>query len=506
MQTSRNPASVHHHNMHLPTETPEAREEGPTNNPPSESTPLLAESSKNVRAGPPVHYDWISELRLLLKYSIPLIITYLLQYTWSVIVTFCAGHMSADDLAAASIGITTMTIAGFAIFEGMATALDTLCSQAYGSNNPTGVGLHVQRMLILMGIVCIPVATIWAASPEILALFVKQERVVAKAGVFLRFSILGIPGYASFEALKRFLQAQGNFSVATVILLICTPINAFASWFFAFQLNLGLVGAALGIALTNTLRPLLLILYCVTPFGRWSHKCWGGFSNAAWTNWKPMVKLSFAGSAVNLAEWGSFQIVAFSTSRLGTNHLAAQSVLATISMVTWHIPFSMSVGISTRVGHLIGAGLVNTARRASTLYAIVFTLAGVINCLVLYFAQHYILGFFLEDLTTRTVYALASSTMGVVSVFQIIDAFICFTNGILRGLGRQAVAACIVIAVNYCAAVPLALFLELGSPHLGLIGAWTGVASGMIVIAGIECTYMKLLKWDKCVDRVRKSL
>ncbi|KAI8952994.1 MATE efflux family protein [Xylaria longipes] len=494
--------------MHLHKASPEAREEG-RHQAPTESTPLLAESSKNGSGSHDddshVHYNWVSELKLLLKYSIPLVATYLLQYTWSVIVTFVAGHLSADDLAAASVGITTMAITGFAIFEGMATALDTLCSQAYGSNNPIGVGLHVQRMLILMAIVSIPIAAIWAASPKILMLFLKQEHLAVMAGKFLRVSIIGIPGYASFEALKRFLQAQGNFQVAMIILLICTPINAFASWFFAFQLNMGLVGAALGTAFTNTLRPVLLILYIMLPTGRWSHQCWGGFSRAAWTNWKPMVRLSFAGSAVNLAEWGSFQIVAFSTSHLSTRHLAAQSVLATISMVTWHIPFSMSVGISTRIGHLIGAGLVGTARRAVTLYAIVFTTVGCIDCIALYSLQNYILGFFLED-STRKVYALAASTMVVVSLFQIIDAFICFTNGVIRGLGRQSTAACIVIVVNYTAAVPLALWLELGPPRLELPGAWIGVASGMVIIAIIECCYMKMLRWDKCVDRVRKLL
>ncbi|KAI0973389.1 MATE efflux family protein [Xylaria arbuscula] len=493
--------------MHIRTDLPEAREEGNSSSP-SETTPLLPELSKPTTHNDDklIHYDWVSELRLLVKYSFPLIATYLLQYTWSVIVTFIAGHLTPDDLAAASIGMTTMAIAGFAIFEGMATALDTLCSQAYGSNNLTGVGVHVQRMLILMAIVSIPLATIWATSPQILSLFVEQEHVITKAGAFLRVSILGMPGYASFEALKRFLQAQGNFSVAMIILLICTPVNAFASWFFAFQMDMGLNGAALGIAVTNTLRPLLLILYCMMPFGRWSHKCWGGFSSAVWTNWKPIVRLSFAGSAVNLAEWGSFQIVGFSTSRLGTNHLAAQSVLVTMSMITWHIPFSMSVGISTRIGHLIGAGLVSTARRAATLYCIVFTLVGVLNCLVLFFLQHSILGFFLEENTTRVVYTLATSTMGVVSLYQVIDAFMCFTNGVLRGLGRQSVAACVVIAVNYCAAVPLALWLELGPPKLGLNGAWTGIASGMVIIAILECCYIKIVNWDKCVDRVRRQL
>ncbi|KAI1435476.1 MATE efflux family protein [Xylaria sp. CBS 124048] len=475
---------------------------------PTESTPLLVGSSKHAAAyseDPQLHYHWVSELRLLIQYSIPLIATYLLQYTWSVIVTWIAGHLSSEDLAAASLGLTTMNITGFAIFEGMATALDTLCSQAYGSNNPSGVGLHVQRMLILMAIVSIPITAIWATSPSILMLFIKERQLAEDGGRFLRVSILGIPGYASFEALKRFLQAQGNFQVAMIILIICTPINAIVSWVLAFQFGMGLTGAALGIAFTNTLRPLLLLLYIATPFGRWSHGCWGGFSKAALMNWKPIARLSFAGSVVNLAEWGSFQIVGFSTSRLSTKHLAAQSVLTTVSMVTWHIPFSMSVGISTRIGHLIGMGAVSTARRAATLYGVVFTLIGVFDCVAIYALQHYILVFFLKD-ATRTVYALAASAIGVVSLYQIIDAFICFTNGMLRGLGRQPVAACIVIVVNYCAAVPLAIWLELGPPKLGLGGAWTGVACGMIIIAIVECFYLRLLNWGKCVDRIRRSL
>ncbi|KAI0201633.1 MATE efflux family protein [Astrocystis sublimbata] len=486
----------------------EARDEG-TCEAPSESTPLLADlpkdASKSDADNSRIQYEWTSELKLLAKYSIPLVATYLLQYTYSIIITYVAGRLTTADLAAVSMGITTMNIAGYAIYEGMATALDTLCSQAYGSNNPTGVGLHIQRMLILMIIVSIPIAGIWAASPHILGVFITGDGLADRAGLFLRFSILGIPGYASFEALKRFLQAQGNFSVAMCILLICTPVNYFSCMFFTFDLELGLVGAALGIALTNTLRPILLMIYITSPWGKWSHQCWGGFSRDAWTNWKPVVRLSAAGSLVNLAEWGSFQIVTLSTSWLGTKQMAAQSLLTTISMVTFHIPFSMSIGISTRIGHLIGGGAVDVARRAAGLYAIVFTAIGVIDCVVIYTCHDYIFRFFIKD-TSPEVYAIAASTIGVVSLYQIIDAFICFTNGTLRGLGRQSVAAFIVIVLNWVVAVPLALFLEHGPPHWGLPGAWTGIASGMVIVATLECGYMKTLPWDRCVGRVRRQL
>ncbi|OTB01255.1 hypothetical protein M426DRAFT_323647 [Hypoxylon sp. CI-4A] len=471
--------------------------------PPSESTPLLADSSSQPPA-PSADDTWKTEIILLLRYALPLIATYLLQYAWSIITTFVAGHLSADDLAAASIGMTTMNIIGFAAFEGMATALDTLCSQVYGSNNYVEVGLHVQRMLIIMLIAAIPIGTIWAASPYILSVFVKQNHLAVMAGTFLRVSIIGMPGYASFEALKRFLQAQGSFRVTMVILLICTPINVLLCWLFAFKMEMGLPGAALGIALTNDLRPILLLLYIVSPYGRWSHKCWGGFSREALNirKWGPIVKLAVAGSAVNLAEWGSFQIVAFTTSYLSTHHLAAQSILTTISIVSFHIPFSMSVAISTRIGHLIGGGLLPTARRAAVLYAYVFTLVGCATGVLIFCLRTPLLHFFTDD---PIVHELASKTMLALCVYQVLDAFICFTNGMLRGLGRQFVAACVVIAVNYCASVPLAIWLELGSSGLELNGVWTGIGSGMILIAIIECVYMKSLNWQRCVDHTRRK-
>jgi len=38
--------------------------------------------------------------------------------------------------------------------------------------------------------------------------------------------LIGRPGYALFEATKRFLQAQGIFGASTVVLFVAAPINA----------------------------------------------------------------------------------------------------------------------------------------------------------------------------------------------------------------------------------------------------------------------------------------
>ncbi|EFX06256.1 mate efflux family protein [Grosmannia clavigera kw1407] len=441
---------------------------------------------------------WRAELGLLAKYSLPLIGTYLLQYSFTVITTMVAGRLSADDLAAASIGVTTMNIFGLAVVEGMATALDTLCAQAYGAGQLTGVGLHVQRMLLLMLLAMVPVGGLWLASPLILPRLVRQHELAVKAGSFLQLSLVGLPGYAAFEAGKRFLQAQGGFRAAMIVLLVCAPVNAVLSWLFAFHLGMGLDGAALGAAIANDLRPLLLLGY-VLFFGRWSHTCWPGFSPAALCrDWAPMVRLALAGSAVTLAEWAAFEILTFSTSYVSSTHLAAQTVLTTTSVVMWHIPFSVSVAVSTRIGHLVGAGLIPAARRAAALYSVVFVVIGLFDGIFLVSLRHHLGLVFSDDGPVRE---LAAQAMLAVGAFQIVDAINCGCNGVLRGLGRQSLAAWLVFFVNYFAAVPLAIWLELGPWHLELNGVWIGLGLGMIVIVVAECGYIKYTDWSSYISR-----
>ncbi|KAJ5007970.1 hypothetical protein K4K48_009733 [Colletotrichum sp. SAR 10_66] len=283
------------------------------------------------------------EVNLLLKQCSPLVVTYLLQFFPSVLATLIAGRLSADDLAAASIGATNIAIFGSAFVSGMATALDTLCAQSYGSGDLHTVGLHVQKMVLLMELTCLPIGALWIASAFLLSFVVKQPHLALKAGNFLRMSAIGLPAQALFEAARRFLQVQGDFHTAMLMIALCTPVNALLSWTLAFPLGMGLDGAALGSSVSQILRAAALLLYIASARGSWSRRCWGGFSRDALRGWGLMVRLSFAGSVATLSEYAAFEILCFSTSYLSTRHLAAQSILTTATIFVWHVPFSISV-------------------------------------------------------------------------------------------------------------------------------------------------------------------
>ncbi|KAF2683749.1 MATE efflux family protein [Lentithecium fluviatile CBS 122367] len=439
------------------------------------------------------------EARLLVGYSVPLMFTYLLQYSFSLVTIFVVGHIGTDELGAVSLATMTANITGYAVFEGLATSLDTLCAQAYGTGKKEQVGLHLQRMVLLMLLVTVPIGAVWLCSGWILAALVPERKLAYMAGDYLRILLASAPGYATFEAGKRFTQAQGLFNASLYVLLVSTPLNIAFNYVFVFVLDWDLKGAALSTVLSNTLLPLFLWIYVyfIVPS---SLECWGGFTKAAFKHWGPMIKLALPGIVMVEAEWLAFDILTFSSSYISTAHLAAQSVVMTCSVAIYHIPFSVSIAVSTRLGNLIGAGALSAARIATRTYVIMFLIIGTVDATFLVSTRNILPSAFTED---PEVIKIVSSVMPILALFQLSDAGTALANAILRGLGRQSIGGYVNLGVYYMIAIPMAFLLCFGKPKLGLEGLWSGCLIGSCLIWMVEGTYCKVWGWRKAVDEAR---
>lgn len=419
------------------------------------------------------------------------------QYVFSLIIVLVASQLSTDELAGVSLGMTTANILGYAVFEGMATALDTLCSQAYGASAFTEVGMHTIRFTIFIHLVAIPIGLLWFFSEDLLVLVnVPSLAVAANAGSFLRYSLIGVPGYASFEAGKRFMQAQGNFAAGFYVLLICLPINAGLTWVLVYTANMRVAGAALAASLTNNLRPLLLAAYSrfIDPE---SLKCWPSTKEiaASWKKqWKPLVGLAVPGVLMSICEWLSYEILTFCTAYVGTASLAAQTFLGTSSYLVFHIAFSASVACSTRIGQLIGAGRLSCIAELVKWYGFAFLVIGFIDSALGIGIIVVMLKVLVHDVK---VAELLKMTMPHFAMFVFFEATSNWPHGVVRGIGWQSIGAWVTLTVNYLYAVPLSIFLELYGPRIGIRGLWLGLGSGMGIITVVEAVVVWL--------RLRKS-
>jgi len=181
-----------------------------------------------------IQTSWQRETKVLMRYSLPLMLTFVLQNSLTLTSVFTVGHIGKIELGAVSLGGMTANITGYAIYHGLATSLDTLCAQAYGSGNKKLVGLQLQRMVYFLWAITIPIAIVWAAGTQILGAIVPEKEIAIYAGQYLKVLIIGAPGYALFESAKRYVQAQGRFSATMYVLLIAAPLNVFLHWLFVW--------------------------------------------------------------------------------------------------------------------------------------------------------------------------------------------------------------------------------------------------------------------------------
>ncbi|ODQ81422.1 hypothetical protein BABINDRAFT_159718 [Babjeviella inositovora NRRL Y-12698] len=439
-----------------------------------------------------------NEFRTLVNYSIPLIITFVLQQAFSVVCVLVVGHLGKNELAAVSLASMTSTIT-LAIFEGISTSLDTLCPQAYGAGNFHGVGVHFQRCTLFSLVFFVPCAAFWWFSEHFLRHAIHDEEVVRLTVQFLRVMIAGAPAYILFENGKRFLQAQGIFEAGTAILFITAPVNIVLSYLLVWHpvIGVGYVGAPIAAVTNFWFQVVLLYLYVAFVDG---DKCWGGFSRDALHHWRDLAHLAIPGIVMLEAEYVAYEILTLFSSSFGTSALAAQSAISTIASLTYMVPFAVSIAAATRIANFVGATNVPCALIATRVGLYASLIVASANCVVLLSFKAPIARLFTLD---SEVISLIVSLFPLVAAIQVFDGLASVASGILRAQGNQKVGGVVNLLGYYALAIPVSLLLGFYC-KMELFGLWIGIGVGMIVIGVTESWYVLTADWTDIVARAQE--
>ncbi|GBL48904.1 hypothetical_protein [Candidozyma auris] len=446
------------------------------------------------------HTSLFMEIRALLKYSVPLVVTFLLQYSLTVASVLSVGRLGPSELAAVSLSSMTANISGYAIIQGVSTCLDTLCAQAHGRKDFNTVGMHFVRCTYLLMLCFVPMFVLWVFLSQPLLLMLvgeKKRHLVALASRYLRILSFGLPGFIIFENLKHFLQSQGIFHASTFVLIFCAPMNAVLNYVLVWNkhIGLGFEGAPLSVVITNWV--MCLALWCYTKYVN-GYACLprqGVFHKSYFTNWRRMINLSIPGVLMVEAEWLAFEIITFVAFTFGTEVSAAQSIVSTTCVLLYQIPFALSITASTRIAWFIGAASESSALVATraALYAAVCL--GLVNATILFFFREFFASLFTND---KYVIRIASKVLIVGALYQINDFISCTTGGILRGQGRQKIAGYLNVISYYLIALPSALFFAFHF-KLELLGLWLGMIIALFFVSVSQLYFVATSDWDHII-------
>ncbi|KAJ7198620.1 mate-domain-containing protein [Mycena haematopus] len=476
---------------------------------PTENTPLLNADPQvpRIDEGHPEDDElsltamYLSELRILTKYSLPVFGTHLLEYSLIMAPVLSIGHLSSGTTALAGITLGSMTasVSGFSILQGFVSALDTLLPPAWTSSQPNLVGLWSQRMGVVMGASLIPMYFIWFNAEAIL-LGLKQDPEVARlAALYLKWVSLGLPAYAFNLISRRYFQSQGLFAVPTRIILVVAPINALLNYVLVWgpePIRLGFIGAPIATACAFNLVCLLNICYGVFVAPR---TAWQPISRRSFTSLGVLLHLGLSGVGQTASEWWAWELVALAASLLGPVSLATQSILLSSASTTYQAPFALGVATSVRIGNLLGefnSARANVAANTSILMAL--GVGMLFSGMFMWFRNSW--AYLFND--DEVVVELVASILPLVALFQVFDGTSAVTGGICaRKENKFMTGALLNLSAYYIIGIPFGALLAFNL-DFGLHGLWIGLTVSLVYCAVFGTLLCLRTDWDREVRKV----
>lgn len=173
----------------------------------------------------------------------------------------------------------------------MASALETLCGQAFGAKRYRMLGIYMQRSWIVLIMFCFLLLPVYIFASPILKWLGQTDEVAEMSGVI---AVWMIPLHFSFAfvfPVQRFLQCQLKNQVIAWVSLVGLLINVLTSWLFVYVLDWGVIGAA--VALDISWWVLFIGLFGYTALGG-CPLTWSGFSMEAFSGLWEYTELSAA--------------------------------------------------------------------------------------------------------------------------------------------------------------------------------------------------------------------
>ncbi|PPD95808.1 hypothetical protein GOBAR_DD07168 [Gossypium barbadense] len=441
---------------------------------------------------------WI-ESRKLWQIVGPAIFSRLASYSMLVITQAFAGHLGDLELAAISIANNVIVGFDFGLLLGMASALETLCGQAFGAKKYYMLGVYMQRSWIVLFLCCILLLPLYLFASPALKLLGQPQDVAKLSGIV---SMWMIPLHFSFAfqfPLQRFLQSQLKNMVIAWVSLVALLVHIFISWVFVYRLQLGVVGTVVTLNFSWWILVLGLFAYIVCggcPL------TWTGFTIEAFSGLWEFIKLSAASGVMLCLENWYYRILILMTGNLQNAEIAVDALSICMSINGWElmIPFAFFAGIGVRVANELGAGNGKGAKFATIVSVVTSVIIGIFFwLLIMIFHDKFAL-----------IFSTSQPVLEAVSKLSLLLAFTILLNsvqpilsGVAVGSGWQSYVAYINLGCYYLIGVPLG-FLMGWVFHLGVMGIWAGMIFGGAAVQTAILAFITMrCDWEKEAEKAR---
>ena len=395
-----------------------------------------------------------SPFKLLLSFSIPLLIGSLFQQFYTMADSIIVGKFVGAD-ALASIGACSSVIyLLFSLFLGLSAGIGIVISQYFGAGDGSTVrkGIACSVYILLAASILLTLIGLTLARP-ILTFLGTPEEIMQDAAVYFQITSGGLVAVAFYNGISSILRALGDSRTPLIFLALAALLNVGLDLLFVTVFHMGVAGAALATAIAQFSSACACLVFSLKT---------NPYFHIKKEEFRPDTGLIRRMMHIGLP-------------------LALQNAMIAFSCVMLNY-----------TAQNLGAG--NTDRvRAGTRCCIQITVGfSLLMVLVMYLCGHMFMGWFVTD---RQVIETGAQALKLISLFFVFWGLLYVFRGILNGAGNAGFA--LVSGILEVVGRMGCAFLLTSIPFIGQWGIWLaeGLTWILVSAAGAICYFRG--KWTQ---------
>lgn len=431
-----------------------------------------------------------SPVRLLLTFSLPMLVGNLFQQLYTLIDSIIVGnYISADALAA--VGATSsIQFLFFSLCSGMAAGIGIVVSQYLGAKDEEYVKRSIANSIyVMLGSAILMSVVGCALSKPVLKLLNTPENIIDSSDLFLKTICAGFIAVSAYNCIAAILRSLGDSTTPLVFLTVSILVNIVLDFLFVLEFHWGVFGTAIATLIAQAVAALGCLIYAIykNPYFRIPKQYLTPDKDIIQRCVRLGIPVALQSSMISI----SCIILQSVVNSFGSVVVAAFTATSRIEQLVQQPYNSLGSALSTYAGQNVGAGNIERVR---TGYRKSFLIMGIFTLCMLPLAQLFgepIMRLFVND---TEVIALGTQALKITSWFYLPLGVIYITRGLLNGAGDTIysfINGVIEVTGRVCFSAPLTKISFIGVWGVWLATALTWLITGVASFIRYQQGYWK---------------
>ena len=196
--------------------------------------------------------------RPILRFSIPLMLTGLLQLAYNTVDSVVVGRYAGSTSLAAVGATTSIIFLLVTLFNGVSIGTNYLTARYYGAGDQEAISqtVHCSAVLsVILGLMAGVVGILF--STPLLELAGAPMDVLPLSSLYLKIYFLGIPALVAYNFGSAILRAVGDTLYPLIFMIVSGAMNVGLNLLFVIVFHLGVAGVAIATSVSQLLSAVL---------------------------------------------------------------------------------------------------------------------------------------------------------------------------------------------------------------------------------------------------------